>query len=78
MGTERKMRRHYVIRPLDMGLDYSHAALHSPTGAILYPAKNIKIDQHSIKKRWGYGTVHRTLTASADVLRCLLEENGHK
>ncbi|MEE9510436.1 MAG: hypothetical protein V3V81_08080 [Candidatus Bathyarchaeia archaeon] len=61
-------RSRYIIRPLDQGLSYAQAALHSPAGAMLYPAKNIKIDQHSAKKRWGYSTAHRTLKTSADVL----------
>jgi hypothetical protein len=64
-------RSRYTIKPLDMGLSYAQAALHSPAGAMLYPAKNIKIDQHSAKKRWGYSTAHRTLTTSADVLNII-------
>jgi len=63
--------RKYIIRPLDKGLDYAYATLHSPVGAMLYPAKNIKIDQHSVKKRWGYGTTHRTLTSGSSVLNII-------
>jgi len=60
-------RQRYLIRPMDQGLDYSFAALHAPPGGLLYPTKNIRIDQHSAKKRWGYHTAHRSLGTGIDV-----------
>jgi len=48
------MRKRYFIRPLDGGMMSDYANLHAPPGSIVYPAKNIRIEQHSSFKRWGY------------------------
>jgi len=60
------MGRKYVIR-LDKGLDYTSPALYAPPGSMLYPSKNVRIDQNSAKKRWGYHTAHKSMGAGIDV-----------
>lgn len=60
------MGKKYIIR-LDKGLDYTSPALYAPPGSMLYPSKNVRIDQNSAKKRWGYHTAHRSMGAGIDV-----------
>jgi len=45
----------YLIRPASHGLDMSAPSLHQDLGHADWPAKNFKISQQSIKKRYGYG-----------------------
>lgn len=60
------MGRKYVIR-LGKGLDYTSPALYTPPGSMLYPTANVRIDQNSAKKRWGYDTAHKSMGAGIDV-----------
>jgi len=60
------MGRKYTIR-LDKGLNYTSPALYTPPGSMLYPSKNVRIDQNSAKKRWGYHTAHRSMGTGIDV-----------
>ena len=67
------MRRRYVIRPLDVGYSYSYESLHAPPGALIFPTKNLRIDQHSVQKRWGYSE-DRDLGASIDTSNIAIYE----
>jgi len=60
------MGKKYTIR-LNKGLDYTSPALYAPPGSMLYPSKNVRIDQNSAKKRWGYHTAHKSMGAGIDV-----------
>lgn len=60
-------RYRYLIRPLDGGFSSDWSSLHAPPGTIVYPSKNIRIEQHRAKKRWGYAT-DRALGAGVSVL----------
>jgi len=48
------MRKRYVIRPPDYGYSYEFASIHSPASAMVWPAKNVRIEYHAVEKRWGY------------------------
>lgn len=57
------MRSKYLIRPLSHGMDSSSPSLH--LGTTFSPlTKNNKVDQNSVKKRWGYATSERDLGAA--------------
>jgi hypothetical protein len=51
----------YPIKPLQHGLSTEYVSLYAPFG-FSPSAVNVKIDQHSIRKPWGYSTADRTLT----------------
>jgi len=62
------MRKRYIIRPTEHGQSQDFSNLHSPYGSVGWETKNIKSQQHSHKKRWGYDTAHRTLTSAGTPL----------
>lgn len=61
------MRSKYLIRPLSHGIDSSSPSLH--LGATFSPVtKNCKVDQNSIKKRWGYSSDRDVATEVKNII----------
>lgn len=60
------MKYKYIITPLEHGLATEFPSIHIP-GTWSPSMQNIKIEQHSLKKRWGYDTADRSLGSSRTV-----------
>lgn len=61
------MRQRYFYRPLENSLSTDYPEFNVPFSMATWPTKNIKVNQHSIKKRWGYGTADKDLGDGVDV-----------
>lgn len=59
--------RPYLIRPIDYGYAYEFTHLQAPKGSVIWPTKNVRIEQHSFLTRWGYAE-DRDLGSGAAVL----------
>lgn len=44
----------YVVRPLEHLYAMDHTAINMPYSHANWSSRNVKVDQHRIKKRWGY------------------------
>ena len=60
------MIKRYVIRPLEHGLVSDYPSLHTPHG-FTPDILNCKVDQRSIKNRFGLGTTYRDLGSGVEV-----------
>lgn len=60
------MIKRYVIRPLEHGLVSDYPSLHTPSG-FTPDILNCKVDQHSIKNRFGLSTAYRDLGTGVEV-----------
>lgn len=56
----------YTISPLEHGLATEFPSPHIP-GTWSPSMENVRIDQHSLKKRWGYDTADRSLGSTSTV-----------
>ena len=54
----------YTFRPLDHALATQFPSIHLPYGMADWPTRNVKVDKNSIRGRWGYNTVDRTLDSA--------------
>ena len=61
----------YVIQPLQHGLVTNFPSLHTP-GGYTPDIQNVKVDQHSIKSRFGLSTANRDLGSGLDVKNIIL------
>ena len=59
-------KQKYIISPLEHGLATEFPSIHIP-GTWSPAMQNVKIEQHSLKKRWGYDVADRSLGATKSV-----------
>ncbi len=60
-------RKKFFVRPMQHALASQYSSIDLPYQMADWPTKNIKVNQHSIRNRWGYDTTHRDLGTGVNV-----------